>query len=79
MPDITKDSFMADRGHPYMTPAEVEAAEAEWEAHISNDEIRTEYHAACEAEDRAADGDERGAAVDRRVRAYAAWTKAGRP
>ena len=38
MSNITKDSFMADRGHPYMTQGDTHAAEAEWklwEEHIA--------------------------------------------
>lgn len=44
----------------------------------TNDEIRTEYHAAAEAVDNAAPGD-RSAALDRTERAYNAWVRRGRP
>lgn len=44
----------------------------------TNDEIRTEYHAAAEAVDNAAPGD-RSAALDRAERAYDAWVRRGRP
>lgn len=54
------------------------AAKVESDPPPTNDEIRTEYHAAAEAVDNAAPGD-RSAALDRAERAYNAWVRRGRP